>query len=1006
MPYDVRVSVWNPSASTCLARDASADFNGGKITYDDVNGSAELVLGLLYEQVAGGSGARNYYGGMNIVEVSAGDDALAQAVTTNLAPNTDSLTGWSTNGPVSVGTGGPGGAKDFEYTGTGSPASTAWANTGSITVVPGTLYQFSMYVDPSQIAAGSFALQIYDPTLGVTQYKSQAFASRTPGRFSFTTAWTCPVGVTAIALLVNVNGCTVASGQKLKFSQPMWEAKSAASVWYVPSGTSTRLYCGSTLPYDPAQGADGQLLYLTDAAIGGSVGLTMGLSMTGVGTDAASSKPYLTVNSTPLTMPGNPGSIGAYAAGTTLGRRVYAGIIRKVDRPNQKQPKATITLGPLSSAFDEAQWGYTVGAAANVDVTAVISQILLNAASQWPHLTISAANFAANTGVTFVGQRQTGSVAQDIADAQQAINTGDSWLLRVGHDRTPRFIRLYTSGTNSYTYPLTLTQGTTAFEPLNVDDVDNDYTTFYNRVLVTGAQNPATQQPYSAIVSDNASIALIGRVVDAQPVSNSALNSTTACAQYGRALLNQYSIGTARSSFAVYTIDNGTHDVAPLGLNNGDVVRAVNCVTVAGYQSGAPNKFGLPSACVTVLDIANCARWQEVTYGPIEPDWMSAVIQRDNAVATAIQTGSPAGGAGQYTVQPFAAPTWSGSSLALAMPALTAMFSPPTLLSITAQNVTLTASSTNWLWLTSGGAYDVQTSPATRAGEVLIGFAMTNATGILGFTPLVATSQLLYPVSDPFVGQGSNVPAAGVNVNPSYTSSSTTLQLSVPSYTFTRSNSTATGQTWVTPAASSTNYTGLSPSTTYHFNIWYVIATNTVVFTKYSTTALTPAQRAEAIQDGLVPIYIDFPATTTASGTGSGGGGNGGAQCPAVHQLIETRERGFVRADSLAIGEHLRDPLDGWNAIIRVSVLPTTLYRIVTRDESVDVNASHAVLADDGWWTAVTELRPGTRLRALCGEEPPVVLAVECLGPGEYVPIECERNRYVLGRHIGHNITY
>jgi len=151
-----------------------------------------------------------------------------------------------------------------------------------------------------------------------------------------------------------------------------------------------------------------------------------------------------------------------------------------------------------------------------------------------------------------------------------------------------------------------------------------------------------------------------------------------------------------------------------------------------------------------------------------------------------------------------------------------------------------------------------------------------------------------------------------------------------------------------------------------------------------------------------------IPATTPVSGTGSGGGGGyggGGTQCPATYQPIETRERGFIRADELAIGDHLRDPFDGWNAVEKLETRPTIVYRITTDEESVDVNDTHAVLTMVGDWRVVTDLLPSVELMPILGEAPPIVRAVERIGPGEYVAIMCERHRYVLGRHLAHNIT-
>jgi hypothetical protein len=253
--------------------------------------------------------------------------------------------------------------------------------------------------------------------------------------------------------------------------------------------------------------------------------------------------------------------------------------------------------------------------------------------------------------------------------------------------------------------------------------------------------------------------------------------------------------------------------------------------------------------------------------------------------------------------------------------------------------------------------------------------------------------------------QGSIVPSAGITTVPSYTSTSSSLTLTIPSYAFKR----ADGGTWTTPSTTPAAFGSLSPSTTYHFNVWYNIVANTVSVILYGTSALTPAQRAACVADGQLPIYIDYSAVTPASGSGSGGGGSGGGggmQCPAVHQMIETRERGFIRADELRVGDHLRDSFDGWNAIERLATLPTIVYRLTTDDESVDVNDTHAVLDLRGFWRPITQLAIGTELAPLPGEAPPVVRAVERIGPGEYVAIMCERHRYVLGRHLAHNITF
>ncbi len=515
---DVRVSIWNPSFSTCELLDAvsAGHFNGGQIQYEDTPagcGSGKLILGLRYEEMW----QSGVYAQLNGIEISTGDDTLQTAIT-----------------------------------------------------------------------AGA-----------------------------------------------------------------------------------TKIYVGSTLPYDSAHGADIQQIYLYDG-----VHLTMGIPVTGTGTDGGGA--YLTIG-TPRTMPGNPATIPAYGTGTIVGRRRYAGIVRLCERPNQKLPAATVTLGPLSSAFSEAVGGYTVGVTAGCDVGFAVWTFLNQFSGQWPQLTISQSLLNVTVGSVFSGSETQCTADQMLSDALQAIagvasaltantsagantslpvtagtgtlfsagaqiNVGSGadaetctvvsstanaivvastanahtsgeavtttassqWYVRVGHDRTPRLIQLYSAQTNGYAYPLTLTLGTTAFEPVNVDITDQDAQQFYNRILVYGNTNPATQQPYSAIVEDAASFALVGRWIDGNPVTVSSLNSNTACAAYGQQLLDQFDLGQQHGTCRVYTRNDFTVDVMPIGLPQGDVVRGVNCLILAGLDAG-----GTSVNYATDSDILAPQNWTE-----------------------------------------------------------------------------------------------------------------------------------------------------------------------------------------------------------------------------------------------------------------------------------------------------------------------------------------------------------------------------------------------------------
>jgi hypothetical protein len=135
-----------------------------------------------------------------------------------------------------------------------------------------------------------------------------------------------------------------------------------------------------------------------------------------------------------------------------------------------------------------------------------------------------------------------------------------------------------------------------------------------------------------------------------------------------------------------------------------------------------------------------------------------------------------------------------------------------------------------------------------------------------------------------------------------------------------------------------------------------------------------------------------------------------GPVCPDVDQLItirgETDEMHIqVRAGDLEPGMCLLDPTGSWNLVYGMTVRPTIIWRIVTDVEEVRVNETHLVMLENGEWRLVTELKRGDIVKAPDGMEPTKVLFAERVGPGEYAAISCHRNRYVLGKTIGHNTT-
>jgi hypothetical protein len=416
------------------------------------------------------------------------------------------------------------------------------------------------------------------------------------------------------------------------------------------AGAVAKIYVSSTLAYDPAQGEDTQQLYLWDG-----LNLRMGMPVVNVATDATG--PYCAVAAPSGLWPAQP-AVTAFGIGAIVGRRRYAGLVRAVDKPNEKFPKATITLGPVSSAFDEVQDGYTIGALANQDVTSAIALFLTKNASRWPHLNVAAANFAAATGLTFSGSRQQASVGAMVTDALNAISSGDRWVVRVGHDRTPRLIRLYTQSTNTYTYSVSLNTNGNGYDPVSVDFREQDASGLFNAVQAVGDIDPATQQPVSAIVSDAGSIALLQRQIDGAPISNSAWKTVAQCAAAAQAALNQNSIAKATGSCRVYTRNDFTPNQLPQGLANGDVVRGVQCLTLT-HIDGTGTVDNLVADSEGLLTSASLARW---TFGQFTIG-TGIGLGGYNVWLTALGTGSPSTGQpGLSDVMQVFPGTWTASA--------------------------------------------------------------------------------------------------------------------------------------------------------------------------------------------------------------------------------------------------------------------------------------------------------------------------------------------------------
>ena len=358
---------------------------------------------------------------------------------------------------------------------------------------------------------------------------------------------------------------------------------------------ATKLYVASTLPYDVTQGEDTPLIYLWDGFT-----LTMRVPVTGVGTDGGG--PFITVGA-----PLGGGVIPPYLNGTLLGRRRYTGRIIRRSKPNQKQPLLTLNCVGLINTLDQGLGTFPF---TNYDVGKAIYQSLLQFASRWPFLTISAGNFP-TVGSTYTGNSQGVFVSRVISDALSAIANGDLWVVRVGHDRVVRLIKLYDGTANTYVYSTALQQGVTNFEVVAAE-VDDDASQLTNTQEVDGGTDPNTKQQIASVVQDLESIDAFYQI-DASPVSNPQLPSFQACASAATAILNQNSQPRSNNQLRVFTRNDVlvVAGLAPRGLSNGDVVRGFDNVVVSGFSGIGSvinccidSEILLPGPALSTTDVA------------------------------------------------------------------------------------------------------------------------------------------------------------------------------------------------------------------------------------------------------------------------------------------------------------------------------------------------------------------------------------------------------------------
>jgi hypothetical protein len=765
---DVRVSIFEPDMSATLALDivSTGDFTtqyelaGGGIKYEDTPqgcGAGQLSLGLRLEEAY----AKGYYSGLNIVEISTADNILQSTLCQNIVPNSD-LAGSVSSGAIEW-TDTSSGVLAWVLNGAQGGQQSAFQATGSGGAVNGTQYSQTMlstvgiqmkiggYIDATNCSGNTPRIRIMDPTRTTTYFTLNAVNGSAGPK---TGLWTPTTGQTSFVYVFDANGTTLASTKKLTFALPIATTQTQlANGHYISSAAGGVAYLDTSWTFDPSTGEDAQQAYFWDGST-----LTMRCPVTKVGQDATD--PYIEIG-----QPLDGGVLIAYGAGTLVGRRRYSGRIVALDQTNDKNPNGTVTLVGMRAGLADVYDTFTVGRSAAIDASAAVYAAFSQNSGRWPYYNIQSANFP-TVGSIYSGTKTNVSVEQFISDVVTTIPTGDVWVLRVGHDRTPRLMKLYSGASNSYVYNVSLDQNGLTFAPMNVEIKSEDCSGLFNALLVTGDQDPVTKQPVQAISYDANSIALLRLQIDGAPVSNLGCKSTQDCANYGLGLLNQFSIPRSNNKFTVFVRNDQSYAQDNVGrTTQGDVVRAVANTAVSGFENqpygaGAGNPYpsinGLGVSVQTVIDFQTLDRWQEVQNSAIQPSWQAAIQERSNALANALMGNTLTGtGLDQYFVDVTAYSAVHQSGLNVSVGPFKAVFalgsSPVNVGTFPSTQSTFTcyANSLNWVWLgVSGGVpfWNVQQNNATaQTGQILYAIVQTNATSIMGLQPKAPIGLLEIP---------------------------------------------------------------------------------------------------------------------------------------------------------------------------------------------------------------------------------------------------------------------
>jgi len=343
---------------------------------------------------------------------------------------------------------------------------------------------------------------------------------------------------------------------------------------------ATKIYVTATAPYDPAIILEKMVIALWDGAL-----LTVGIPVTGVGTDGGG--PYITVGP-PLSRaiaPGNPSDtlLPAYGAGTVIYRRRWAGrIARRTRYHDNTARKTTLALIGIGTRLKECQTNFTCN---SVDAGAALAALVYNCRDRFVDLDI-ADLVMPTVGSTYSGQ-STNAFVSDVITQILAAMTGGIWGVRVHSDRIPRLIKLYDQATNTYPHIINLSNHATHFVPAALQSDDEDIGSMWNAVIVSGNVGGSSSLTVTAANADLTSVATYGQI-DGAPQTLTSIKDQATAALIATGLLNEHSYPQSSTSFELHVRNDWDLGLAalasPSGLANADVGSGFEAIYLAGFD--------------------------------------------------------------------------------------------------------------------------------------------------------------------------------------------------------------------------------------------------------------------------------------------------------------------------------------------------------------------------------------------------------------------------------------